>query len=304
MDFFSNLAPPKLQTSIFNISSPLLYVLLALFVAAIILMLLDVKIPWNALNPIPHKYTVMAKAYKYWAPSGVFTNLYLSDAVEVPENKYTTTIECVLYNSRNYRTTDGPYRQIVHRGSDELKTTTVGGFVTGCGAGTSYGDLPPFGLPKRMNPGIFLDPNTNDILIFVDTSKGAESYRESVRIADVPLDIPFYLSVILNGKVLEVYINCKLETTKLLLGEPRNVENKWYGLAGSAMADAQIQNLKVWTFALTSADIAPLCPALPSFSAQRPICTGSDTPVQPSSAKAQANNIDLGFGAALNTCPQ
>ena len=30
------------------------------------------------------------------------------------------TIEGILYNSRNYNTTEGPYKHILHRGSDEL----------------------------------------------------------------------------------------------------------------------------------------------------------------------------------------
>lgn len=305
MDFFSDISVPKvLQFPSFQFNSVLLYILLAVFIVAIVCMLFDVKIPWEKLNPFPRKYTVLGQAYKYWAPSGVFTNLLLSDGVSLATDSYTMTMEYVLYNSRNYKTTDGPYRHIAHRGSDELKTTTVGGFITGYGAGQSYGDLPPFGLPKRMNPGIFLDPNTNDILIFVDTQKGGEVYRESVRISDIPLDIPFRLGVILKGKLLEVYLDCKLENTKLLKGEPRTVENTWYGLAGSAAADAQIQNLYLWNFPLTSSDIAPLCPGRPIFSLVRPICTGSDTPVPPQPQTENQNIIDLGFGATLNTCPK
>jgi hypothetical protein len=125
-----------------------------------------------------------------------------------------------------------------------------------------------YGLPKRMNPGIFLDPNVNDILVFVDTLKNGTTFRESLRVSDIPLDIPFRIAVIVSKRLLEVYINCKLETTKLLDGDPKEVENIWYGLSGSNSADAQIQNLTIWRHALTIDELSPLCPRqLPTFSA-------------------------------------
>jgi hypothetical protein len=121
----------------------------------------------------------------------------------------------------------------------------------------------------------------NDILIFIDTVDGAQNYRESVRIADIPLDTPFRIGIVLKGKVLEVYYNCGLEVTKLLKGEPRNVENKWYGLAGSASMDGQIQNLYLWDKALAADDIRTLCPSLPTFSKKRPSCPNNTIPQFP-----------------------
>ena len=300
---------PSISIGSFGLSSIALYILLACLIAAIVMMLLNVKIPWKTMFPIPRKWTILAQAYKFWAPSNEFTNLKVDSTVgpSLADNSYSLTIESLLFNSRNYNNTEGPYRHIAHRGSNELASATVRGLVSGCGATTNYGDLPPFGLPKRMNPGIFLDPNTNDIIIFVDTVDGAKSYRESLRIADIPLDIPFRIGIIVNGKILEVYFNCGLEATKLLKGTPRGVENSWYGLAGSADAEAQIQNLHLWTFPLTADDIRPLCPSPPTFSKLRPICNGADkapVPMPKDKTGDSANTLDLGFGVALNTCPQ
>jgi len=311
MDFFQNVSVPKMPSvsvGSFGISSTVLYILLAAMIVGVVMMLLDVKIPWSSILPIPHRYSVLLKAYKFWPPSGDFTNLKVESNVgpSLADTSYSMTLESLLFNSRNYNSTEGPYRHIAHRGSNELAAASLNGFVTGCGAAANYGNLPPFGLPKRMNPGIFLDPNTNDIIVFVDTIDGSQSYRESLRVADIPLDIPFRIAIILNGKVLEVYLNCGLEATKVLKGTPRSLENVWYGLAGSAAADAQIQNLNLWTFPLTAKDIRPLCPSPPTFSKKRPICNGADKAPMPKNKPPTENpsNINLGFGVALNTCPQ
>jgi len=72
--------------------------------------------------------------------------------------------------------------------------------------------------------------------------------------------------VLVHKRLLEVYINCKLEVTKLLDGEPKEVENDWYGLSGGAAGEAKIQNLTVWQVPLTIEELTPLCPKqIPDF---------------------------------------
>jgi hypothetical protein len=309
MDFFTNTVPKATASTaskfgLGTLGTPLLYVLLVIFVVAIVFMLMNIKISLSSF--IPRSWTVTSQSHRFMKPLGSFTNLKVtsSQGPTLSETSYSMTIEGLLFNTRNYQTTDGPYRHLLHRGSKELEVTTIGGTVlSGCAASGNYGDLPPFGLPKRLNPGIFLDPNTNDILVFIDTVDGAKTYRESVRVADIPLDTPFRLAVILNGRILEVYFNCGLEATKVLSGIPRVVENVWYGLSGSAAADAQIQNLDVWTFGLTAEDIRPRCPKPPTFSKLRPQCNGADKPVpKPSMPTPGQVSTDLGFGLTLNTC--
>lgn len=283
----------------------LLYLLVAFFIAVVIFMLMgkSPSLSWvSFIDPRPAIWKILARASLFWIPSPLFTNLIVpaDKAVDgMYDDIYSVTIEYVLYNTRSYNTTEGPYRHLFHRGSSELAKTTVGGAIlAGCAANQS-GDLPPFGLPKRLNPGIFLDPNTNDIIVFVDTIKGADTVRESLRIADIPLDIPARIGVVLNKRVLEVYLNCKLEATKVLQGDPKHVENEWYGLAGPAGAQAQIQNMYVWKESLSAEDMRQLCPGPPVFSKERPICSGADTPVAPVAPATKNTKIDLGLGTSL-----
>ena len=280
----------------------IVYVLAALFIVAVIVMVVQPKIDWSFLDPRPKRVQVASKAYKAWDNLFTYTNLQYTGPGEFDSRLYSIQFDGIIYNTRNYMTTEGPYRHIVHRGSKELLATTPNGIpLSGC-APAGVGELPPFGLPARMNPGIFVDPNINDIIVFVDTMNGATPYRESVRIVDVPLDTPFRLGVIVNGQVLEVYLNCKLEVTKVLAGVPREIENEWYGIAGRANAQAQIQNLMIWTSALAADEIRPLCPELPKFSGKRPLCEGTDVAPVPTPTAAK-KEISLGLGASIKaTC--
>jgi hypothetical protein len=285
-----------------GIVSWIVYLLAAMLVIAVIVMVVQPKIDWTFFDPRPKRIKVTSKAYKTWNNLFTYTNLHYTGPVDFDSRLYSIQFDGLIYNTRNYMTTEGPYRHIMHRGSKELLATTQNGIpLSGC-APAGVGELPPFGLPARMNPGIFVDPNINDIIIFVDTMNGATPYRESVRIVDVPLDTPFQLGVILNGQVLEVYLNCKLEVTKVLAGVPREIENEWYGISGRANAQAQIQNLMIWMSALAAEDLRPLCPELPKFSGKRPLCEGTDTAQAPAPT-ASKKEISLGLGASIKaTC--
>lgn len=288
-------------------SMTLVYVGLAgLVVFVIIMMLMNKKIDLSWLDPRPKNMVVTSDAYLFWKPSAIFTNLVVPNK-SVPEfinTLYSISIDIVLQNTRNFKGTGGPWRHIIHRGSDELVQSTIGGAIMkqGCAAANGSGPLPPFGLPKRMNPGIFLDPNINDIIVFIDTERGGDSYRESVRIKDIPMDIPFRIQLIINERVLEVYLNCRLEVSKILSGRPRLVEDVWYGLAGSAAAAAMIQNLYVWKRALPADSIGALCPAPPVFPKNRPICDGTPDSVTTMKLNSPTKQPVVTFGNALK-CP-
>lgn len=292
------------SSSGFN-TTTLVYILLVAFVIYIVgLMLMSKPLDLSWLDPRPKSMKVTADAYLFWKPSAIFTNLVVK-AGSVPgfkSTEYSAIVDTILLNTRTFKGSGGPWRHIVHRGSDELAISTVGGAVlrTGCAAASNRGGaLPPFGLPKRMNPGIFLDPNTNDVVVFVDTERGGDNFRESVRLVDIPMDIPFRIGVIVNGKVLEVYLNCKLEVSKVLKGRPRSVEDTWYGLSGSAAAAAQIQNFYVWTRALPADQIGSICTALPKFEVLRPTCDMADSPLPESKTPKPPQ---IGYGNALSTC--
>lgn len=186
--------------------------------------------------------------------------------------RYTTSIDMIWINSR-VRTegaaTAGRYRHILHRGSGEAADfmnvlQTIQG-PSSLSAAADVLDRMPFGLPVRMNPGIMADPVTNDMLVFVDTVKDNQQMRESVRIPDIPLEQPFQLTVVVLHNMLEVYINCRLEVTKLLEGIPREVDAAWYGLSGPRPLNAAIQNLRLFGTGLDSGQVGALCKKVPQF---------------------------------------
>ena len=263
----------------------ILYIGLLIVVVLVVLMLLGIPLSLSWLDPRPKRMKIYQTGHLFWPPSKTYTNLLVPLNQDVPDfhdDSFSCLIDVTLLDTRNYKTTEGPYRQILHRGSSDLAKAEDGGGIIPKGflASVVNQPLPPFGLPKRMNPGVFLDPNTNDLLVFVDSSLGSETFRESVRIADIPLDTPFRIGVVVNHRVLEVYINCRLEVTKVLSGIPKRVEHEWYGIAGSAAAQAQIQNLYVWNQPLTAVDMRSLCPSLPAFTTKRPVCESTDTSTQ------------------------
>ena len=256
----------------------LLYGLGVLIVILAILMVLQVRFNMfpSYLDPRPLRNKVESQSLLYWSPSPSADRYSLEvpkDAMANPKyDRYTISTEMVWTNTRTMNA-NGPYRHILHRGSDELKalrndmetlfvqSTMFGGSGSGSAPpGTVMRPLPKFGLPKRLNPGIFADPATNDMLVFVDTQTDGNVFlRESVRVVDIPLDQPFRVAVVVMDKYVEVYINCRLEVTKVLEGRPISVENAWYGLSGSAALRARLQNLKYWGRGLSATELATLC---------------------------------------------
>ena len=239
----------------------IIYGLVAVILILIYMMLRGYKLSFKMLDFRSSKYKTQADSHTFWVSgkSGI-NNLQVTDDL-LPSNmmnRYTFHFDLLITNTRNLNTIEGPYRHIFHRGSDELYNSAQDG---------SAQALPPYGLPKRLNPGIFLDPNTNDILVFVDTkSTAGDIYRESARIVDIPLDKPLRITVSIHQKVLEVNLNCKLELTKVLAGDPKTVENDLYGICGPAAAVAAIQNLMVWPYAVTNDSLGHFCPPnFPSF---------------------------------------
>lgn len=292
------------STSSFFSGSILMYILVVAFIALVLLMLYGTRINWSRFDPRPMRWIIQQDSTLNWKPIGPFTNLTIPKneiITDFEDDTYTMVTEVLLNNSRNYWTEEGPYRHIAHRGSDELIQAKTGGIaLSGCGISMSNSTLPPFGLPKRMNPGIFLDPNVNDILVFVDTTDKNETFRESVRIKDVPLDIPLRISIVLNRRVLEVYLNCGLEVTKLLSHDPKHVENEWYGIAGAAAAQAQIQNMYLWKRSLPSTDMKYLCPPIVKQFRAKPECPDSAASTQ---APKTTQKVNIGFGSHVEaTC--
>ena len=263
-----------------------LYVGLGCFLFALLLLLANIKIDFSWLDIRPKRTKVMSTSAVFWPPST------LTSSLSVPlklaprgfhDDTYTMCVDVKLEDTRNYGATEAPYRHLVHRGSNEL----------------SSGSPPPFGLPKRLNPGLFLDPNTNDLLVFVDTTYGSETLRESLRVADLPMTVPFRVGIVINHRVLEVYLNCKLEATKILTGIPKQVENEWYGIAGASHVQGLVRNLTLWTSALSAEDMRAVCSipiAMMTEQAEK-ACTGPKPTVSGLLGEAKASLVSLGTSA-------
>jgi hypothetical protein len=252
-------------TSSFGTGTIVLIAFTVLFVAALIWAVIGKAFP-SLPNPIPYitptSMVTYARSKRVWPPSGNTTNLIArsSQIGLLQDSVYTFNMEIVL---KNVATTDasGLHRHIFHRGSDDYTGTPPPSSTNA--------------LPKRMNPGVFQDPLTNDLLIFVDTLEGSGTgYRESLRIPDLPLMVPFRLGLVLNNRTLDVYLNCRLEETKFLQGTPRTVENVLYGLTGPSIAPAQLQNVYVWTESLPAKEMTTLCGTKPVI-ATTPTCGGA-----------------------------
>jgi hypothetical protein len=276
-----------------NMSNIILYILLIAIFVLVYLLLTGYKFSIKSIDIRPEKYKALDKAYVFWKTGTVLSeNLRITDD-QLPidmDNKYTFHFDLLLTNTRNTVRIDGPYRHIFHRGSSDLFNEQSDNAV----ASMDSTQLPPYGLPRRLNPGIFLDPNTNDIIIFVDTkSTKGEVYRESGRISDIPVDKPLRLTVSVHNKVLEVDLNCKLELTKVLAGDPRQVENVLYGLCGPANAEANIQNLIVWPYAISNDTLVNFCPMpFPSFQPPAKSCNSPMDPALTSSAATARNAVN------------
>lgn len=184
-------------------------------------------------------------------------------------NGMTLGVEMIIFNSRA-PSANSPYRHLLHRGSEDLSlfnpnTSNIGDGSPGSAVPPGAGGVAD-GLPSEMSPGVFIDRFTNDMIIYVDTdpvdpvySNAVHSFRESIRVNDIPLNTPFYLHISINSKVLEVYINCKLAGTKLLHGRLRAMPTQWYGRSGFAAAQGIVQNLTLWDGPLNTFDIMKLC---------------------------------------------
>lgn len=276
MDFFRDISASPDRRFVLIVALVVLILVIGLLVATNTN--LKVLVPgfiqqWFENRKVTQSGLVLWDSKAGLATSGLVVPDTLSTVAAIPCDKYTMSVEMIWYNTRVLPRENAPYRHILHRGSNELAPLATAQTPTlGCGA-RRFGTLPARGLPSRMNPGIFADPVTNDLILFVTTVRATDPH-EMIRIPDIPLDKPFKLTVVLQRNYVEVYINCHLEVTKVLGAEAAIVPKTWYGLSGNANAMAQIQNLTLWKEPLSATNIMTGCGSPIVFSAKRPTCPG------------------------------
>jgi hypothetical protein len=99
-------------------------------------------------------------------------------------------------------------------------------------SGTNINTTPPLtfninaqSIFDNKNPGIYLAPQENKMNISVTTSDGGNN---SIELYDIPLDTWFCVTIVLENKSLDCYIDGKLEQTITLTGYPQSNNGNLY----------------------------------------------------------------------------
>jgi hypothetical protein len=297
-----------------------IYLLAIVVVIIVVILIADNYYPFLPINPISGPSSQARNGKRFWASADSSTeNLVVPADVSptVRADIYTMSVQIVIGDSRTPAL--GLYRHIIHRGSNPCTLTASAPGSTGH-AGILMSSLPSSieasykeeGLPAFMNPGLFLDNYKNDMHVFVHTRGGEGAlWLELVTVEDLPLNTPISVGVVCNGLNLEVYINCKLYSTKLLKGTPflPAVSNQWFGRYCASPMYGVVRNLQLWDAALGSSDYAQMCRSLSFSDIDIPkACPTSYTPppavvASASSLAAAASSLSSTVLAAVPNLP-
>jgi hypothetical protein len=113
----------------------------------------------------------------------------------------------------------------------------------------------------NYNLAMYLDKETNDLIVTTMSSAAENVYFENVRIDNVPVQKPFRIGVVMGDKYMEVYYNGKLHSTRQLAGIPLAVTGAFVPPSGNFAVMADVRNLRIWKGTITPAEMAYL-PAL------------------------------------------
>ena len=270
----------------------IIYILAAGLAVGLVLVIIDVYYPFLPINPISGPSAAARKGQTFWTGLTADAQNLVVPATSSPTQTaadYTVTAQIILQDSRVPSTQTGhQFRHILHRGTNVCGLTVTNPGPSGHN-NIQLSDIPnapvtyqETGLPDFMNPGLFLDPRTNDLHVFVHTQRRDGSGQlitllESTTVADLPLNTPISIGVVLNGQTLEIYTNCRLYSTTLLRGQPflpsPSTNAGWYGRACAFPFTGGIQNLTLWPAALNSGDYLQVCRSADfSKMALSPVC--------------------------------
>lgn len=266
-----------------------IYALIFGIVLAVALIIADLFYPFLPINPMSGPSSVARSGQTFWKTATASSeNLIVPSSVSptVIPDVYTMSVQIMISDSRTTPKDNGKFRHLVHRGSDSCilgpsaKTAGPSGHsgIQQCDLKDNPNMDPSYntnGLPSIMNPGLFLDEFTNDLHIFIHTlTKEAVAGNneipvltlEGCTVYDLPLKTPITIGIVCNGNTVEVYVNCLLYQTILLRGKPYLPagNNQWFGRYCAFPMTGLVQNLQLWSAALTSADYMQVC-RTPSF---------------------------------------
>jgi len=81
------------------------------------------------------------------------------------------------------------------------------------------GDIDTDSMYQRKTPGVYLAPNTNKLIITVACENGPDE-GNAIVLDDIPLNNWFCITIVLDGRSLECYMNGLLERSISLTGMP------------------------------------------------------------------------------------
>jgi hypothetical protein len=257
--------------------SYIIYGLLVGLIIAIVVLVTDAFWHWLPANPLMKGPSAAARAGKvFWKtlpPDAENMVVPASESPTARADQYSMSVQFIIGDSRTPAA--GNYRHILHRGSNPCGLS-----VTQSGPSGHSGIQPEdvkynlsdleksyisSGLPRVMNPGLFLDSYKNDLQIFIHT-RGTEDgfpamWLESATIEDLPLNTPITVGIVCNKKTVEIYLNCKLYNTMLLKGTPYmpKEDNQWFGRYCAFPMTGLVKELELWGTPLNSGDFIMMC---------------------------------------------
>lgn len=119
---------------------------------------------------------------------------------------------------------------------------------------------------------MFLSSNTNDLIVEAITQKSSqEVYVEAApTVLNIPVGEVFRLTVVFLPSLLEVYINGKLHSSKVLKYSPKNTSANFFGPPDAFNQTVKVMNFKYWDRPLSPGEIKKSLPPPPDRSLFNP----------------------------------
>jgi hypothetical protein len=278
----------------------LIYAIAFGIAVATILLVADYYYPFLPINPVSGPSPAARAGVTFWKESD--ENMVVPAAESPTKNPSAYSVRVNLLIQEGRSASAGKLRHVLHRGANPCGITAQKAGASGYAgvnptrdAGLSAdNEYMQSGLPDVVNPGLFLDGRKNDLHIFIHTQgyEGAKQvlWLESTTIEDLPINTPIDVGVICNGRIVEVYINCKLYSTWMLRGDPYlpSALNQWFGRYCASPFIGLVKNLQLWSGPLASGDYIKVC-STGSFKTADLPSTSCPAPVLPAKTSNTSN---------------
>jgi hypothetical protein len=109
-----------------------------------------------------------------------------------------------------------------------------------------------YSLFKNTNLLVYVDSMKNDLHVSAMTSKGEESITP---ITNIPIQTPFNLSIVYMPTFIEVYIDGKLQATRILSGSPMACNRNFFGPPATVSNVVKVGQLSYVPFAVNASKI-------------------------------------------------